>query len=66
MFKPPSAPAAPPPPPAAPQLGANSIMQEAASERETLATAEGGGMGGTVLTSGQGASNPSTTKSVLG
>jgi hypothetical protein len=66
LFGSPKAPTPPPPPPAAPQLGQASIMEQAASERETLASADGGGMTGTDVTGGQGAKSPSTTKSLLG
>lgn len=66
LFSSPKAPQAPPPPPAAPQTASPSIMEQAASERETLASAEGGGMNGTDVTGGKGAAAPSTTKSLLG
>lgn len=66
LFGSPKAPAPPPPPPSAPQAANPSIMEQAASERETLASAEGAGMSGTNATGGQGAKAPSTTKSLLG
>lgn len=53
-----------PPPPPAPQLASTSIMQDAASERETLASAEGEGSQNP--TGGQGVKAPNTTKSLLG
>lgn len=63
---PPKAPTPPPPPPAAPTLGMPTIMQAAAHERETLASAEGEGQNGADVTGGQGAAAPQTTKTLLG
>jgi hypothetical protein len=60
------APNPPPPPPAAPQLGSSAIMQAAAHERETLASAEGQGMGGMDVTGGKGVTNERTTRTLLG
>ena len=47
-------------------LSSPTIMEQAAQERATLASAEGQGTMGTDMTGGQGAKNPSTTKSLLG
>ena len=60
------APTPPPPPNLASTLAAPTIMEQAAQERATLASAEGQGTMGTDMTGGQGAKNPSTTKSLLG
>lgn len=64
----PSAPPPPPPPPSAPLAASPSIAQSAAMEKETLASAEGGGLEGTDVTGGQGVdtSKTSTTKTLLG
>lgn len=66
LFGSPSPPPPPPPPPAAPQMASPSIMEQAAAEKRTLASAEGQGYNGTDVTGGQGAKAPSTTKSLLG
>lgn len=71
VFGTPKAPAPPPPPPAAPQLGAASIMEQGAAERETLASAQGAGSTGTDVTGGQGVKGATATtanqqKSLLG
>ena len=66
LFGSPQAPPPPPPPPAAPRIANPSIAEQGTSERQALAGAEGAGTNGTDVTGGQGAANPSTTKSLLG
>lgn len=68
LFSPPAAPTPPPPPPAAPQLGANSIAQQGAQQRQALSNADGGGFDGTDVTGGK-VATPNTTapqKTLLG
>lgn len=60
------APAPPPPPPAPPSIGQASIAEQGATERQSLASAEGAGFTGTDVTGGQGARAPQTSKSLLG
>lgn len=62
----PSAPPPPPPPPTAAAPAQPSIAQQGAAERASLSNAAGAGFSGTDVTGGQGASAPSTTKSLLG
>lgn len=67
LFSSPSPPPPPPPPPAAPQQASPSVMQSAALEKETLASAEGAGLNGTDKTGGQGVTGQQqTTKTLLG
>jgi hypothetical protein len=66
LFGGPKLPDPPPPPPNPANLAAPSIMEQGAAERKTLAGAQGAGSDGTNVTGGQGASAPSTTKSLLG
>jgi len=60
----PKAPAPPPPPPNPETLASPTIMESAAAERETLASARG--QNAENPTGGQGVKTASTTKSLLG
>lgn len=66
LFGGPKPPAPPPPPPAPATLASQSVVEQGAAQRERLASSEGQGLDGTDLTGGQGASPPSTTKTLLG
>lgn len=69
LFSTPKAPIAPPPPPSPAAPASPSVMEQGASERQTLSSAAGEGFSGTDLTGGQGAAGAGTggtTKSLLG
>lgn len=68
--KAPAPPPVPPAPPAPPTPASTSIIEQGATQRATIAGAEGAGFEGMDVTGGQGAQTPSTTanpqKSLLG
>lgn len=61
----PSAPPAPPPPPPPPSPASPQTQVSASNASRAMAAAAGGGMAGTILTSGQGAPAPATQQQTL-